>query len=174
MSDLGVEVERDGAAGAGAGEGEADRQRAARAERTAAGLTAEVARLKEANAQLAAEVDGLRTDGALAAAFAAAGVVDLEAAMLMARSRMEKDGGSDAAAVVAAMRKDKAYLFASGAASGAGAGGASAGGAAAMKTAGVKAPRSGAQRVLEDAARQAVASGSRGDVHEYMRRRRRS
>jgi len=139
------------------------RRRAQSAEKTAADLTEEVVRLKEANASLTAEVEGLRTDGALAAALGAAGVVDLEAAMLIARSRMAKEDGCDAAAVVEALRKEKGYLF------GAGSSGAA---TAAMKTAGVK-ERTGGQAAMEDAASRAAASGSRLDVHEYMRRRRR-
>lgn len=138
------------------------RKRAQSAEKEAAGLTEEVSRLREANGRLSAEVAGIRTDGALTTALASAGVVDLEAAMLMARSRMEKEEGLDAAAVVAALRKEKGYLFGSRGASM----------PAAAKTAGIKEKGAAGQKVLEDSARQAAASGSRVDVHEYMRRRR--
>jgi len=137
------------------------RKRAQSAEKEAAGLTEEVSRLREANGRLSAEVEELRTDGALTAAFVSAGVVDLEAAMLMARSRMEKEEGLDATAVAEALRKEKGYLF-----------GARSGPTASGKTAGVKEKGAVGPRVLEDAARQAAASGSRVDVHEYMRRRR--
>ncbi len=137
------------------------RKRAQSAEKEAAGLTDEVARLRRTNEELSAEVRMLQADAALATALVAAGVIDLEAATLMARSRMDKEGNQDPTAVVAALQKEKAWLFRPAAAT-----------PAAARTAGIREPRPNAQKMLEDAARQAAASGSRADVHEYMRRRR--
>jgi len=137
------------------------RRRAQSAEKEAAVLAEEVSRLKEAKAGLEGEVGRLKADGALADALVAAGAADLEAAMLVARARMEQEGEQDAAAVVEALRKEKGYLFE--------ARGSSAPGA--LKTAGVRRGRSDGQ-IADEAARRAAASGSRADVHEYMRRRR--
>jgi hypothetical protein len=74
---------------------------------------------------------------------------------------MENGEEKEIASVVELLKSEKSYLF-----------GGQAHQKAASKTAGVKEKESGGQRVLEKTARQAAVSGSRADVHEYMRIRR--
>ena len=90
---------------------------------------------------------------------AAAGSVDLEAAVLMAKVRMT--AGSDVGSVVEQLQKEKSYLFEP-----------LETGMIASRTTGVKERQSGGRRVLENAARRAATSGSRADVQEYLKVRR--
>ncbi|MGA2915812.1 MAG: hypothetical protein ABSE89_07275 [Sedimentisphaerales bacterium] len=93
---------------------------------------------------------------------ASAGVRDLEAAVIIGRARLEDDKKATAAEVVEQLRKEKSYLFSESAIT------ASAG----AKTSGVKDKLSGAASVLERAAKKAANSGSRTDLQEYLRARR--
>ena len=138
------------------------RKRAQGAEKEASDMAKEAKQLRELNEKLTGELEAMRTDHELMRTLSSAGAVDLEAAVLIARSRMADGEEKEIAPVVELLRQEKSYLF---------------GGPprreVASKTAGVKEKESGGQRVLEGRAKKAAASGSRADVHEYMRSRRR-
>jgi hypothetical protein len=69
--------------------------------------------------------------------------------------------GQDVDSVIDQLRKEKAYLFADMESA-----------MASSRTAGVKQRTGGGRAVLENSAKRAAVSGSRTDVHDYMRVRR--
>lgn len=137
------------------------RKRAQGAEQAAAELGEQVRDLKAANEKLSGELSGMKVDQELSRKLEAAGVCDVEAAILIAKDRMGKQADAGVDGVIEQMRKEKGYLFDE-----------KEGSVSVLKTAGVKENMSGGQRVLESAGKKAVASGSRVDLHEYMRMRR--
>jgi len=137
------------------------RKRAQGAEKEAADLAEEAKQLRELNEELTGDLEAMRTDHELMRALSSAGAVDLEAAVLIAKSRLANGEEKEIASVVESLRQEKFSLF-----------GGQARRKSTSKSAWVKEKESGGQRVLENTARQAAVSGSRADVHEYMRIRR--
>lgn len=137
------------------------RKRAQSAEQEAVDLGEQVRELKTANEKMAGELSGMKLDHELSRKLGAAGVCDVEAAVLIAKDRMRDQEDAEVDSVIEQMRKEKGYLFS-----------AKEERVSALKTAGVKENLSGGQRVLENVGRKAAASGSRVDLHEYMRARR--
>ncbi|PKL46811.1 MAG: hypothetical protein CVV39_06680 [Planctomycetes bacterium HGW-Planctomycetes-1] len=115
---------------------------------------AEVERLNQNLSQMTMErqlIDGL----------VSAGVRDLDAAVIIGRTKLENDKETTAADIVEQLRKEKGYLFNDAAAA-----------VASPKTSGVKDKLSGTRGTLERAAKKAANSGSRADLQEYLRARR--
>lgn len=136
------------------------RKRAQSAERQAAGLEQQLKLSREKNEELSGQLDKLKLEQKVAASLIKAGVKDMEAAVLITNARMESEG-EDVDSVIDQLKKEKGYLFADIETS-----------TAASRTAGVKQRTGGAQAVLENSAKRAAVSGSRTDVHDYMRVRR--
>jgi hypothetical protein len=107
------------------------------------------------------DLDDLQIEQKLTHKLAAAGAVDLEAAVLMAKARMEGKSRADIDGCVAQLRKEKAYLF-----------GGSTETAASRKTAGAKDRTTTSQTALEQAATKAAKTGSRADLQHYLKLRR--
>ena len=142
------------------------RKRAQSAEKEAAAAKQQLQESVSGSEVLAEQLDEMKVDRKLSEMLTEAGVCDLEAAVLLARARLkdcEGVEGGDVESVVERLRKEKRYLFVERDEVAVGVG---------MKTSGVKDGRSGGRRVLEGAATKAAVSGSRNDVHEYMRTRR--
>ena len=137
------------------------RKRAQSAEQEAVDLGEQVRELKAVNEKLDGELSGMKLDHELAKKLVSAGVCDVDAAVLIAKDRMRDQEDAEVDGVIEQMRKEKGYLF-----------GAREGSVSALKTAGVRENLSGGQRVLENVGQKAAASGSRVDLHEYMRARR--
>ncbi|MCU0918262.1 MAG: hypothetical protein MUC88_27410 [Planctomycetes bacterium] len=120
--------------------------------------------LTEANeriARLSRDLDDLRTEQRLVHKLAAAGVVDLETAVLVAQARTNGGDPAQIDACIAQLRKDKAYLF-----------GPPADPATARRTAGVKDRTTPGGTALQQAATKAARTGSRADLLQYLRLRR--
>jgi hypothetical protein len=92
---------------------------------------------------------------------AAAGAVDLETAVLIAKAKIETEMEADLDGVIEQLKKEKQYLFA-------GTGAA----ATAKKTAGAKDRMQNSQTILERAAKKAATTGNRTDLQEYLKLRR--
>ena len=142
------------------------RKRAQSAEKKLEVLVEQLAQAQTQTAQLSEQLNSAQAEQKLLRQLAAAGAVDLETAVLLAKERMAKarvEGQSqaDAAGVIEQLKKEKHYLF----------GGAGAG-AAPAKTAGAKDRLASNETILERAAKRAATSGSRTDLHEYLRLRR--
>jgi len=120
--------------------------------------------LAQANARIAQmsdELDGLQIEQKLTHKLAAAGAIDLEAAVLVARARIEGRTEADIDNCVTRVRKEKAYLF-----------GGSTPVAAPRKTAAAKDRVTSNQTALEQAAKKAARTGRRTDLLRYLNLRR--
>lgn len=122
-----------------------------------AALAAQLAQANERIARMSEELTGLQVEQKLAHRLAAAGAVDLEAAVLVARSRIEGKTEADIDGCVAQLRKEKGYLF-----------GATGPLVVPRKTATIKDRATHNQAVLEQAAKQAARTGSRVDLQRYL------
>jgi hypothetical protein len=138
------------------------RRRAQTAEKQNETLSGELAKAKSEAANMAEELKGVRTERELMGKLSAAGAVDLEAAVVLAKARLGASEEAEVDKVVEALRKEKGYLFA----------GLAEGSFSARKTAGAKERGSGNQTVLERSAKRAAATGRRADLQEYLKLRR--
>ena len=137
------------------------RRRARSAERKAAALEEEVAQTKSQNERLSEKVSRIEMESELVAKLISAGASDLEAAVSVAKSRMEGREDSDVDEVIEQLRREKEHLFA-----GAGSH------LSPLKTSGARQKNLSGQSVIERAARRAAKSGHRGDLLEYLKLRR--
>jgi hypothetical protein len=127
----------------------------------AANLAEQLARANERIAQVSEELGGLQIEQKLTHKLAAAGAIDLEAAVLVARARIEGKAEADIDNCVARLKKEKGYLF---------------GGPSQVvvprKTAPAKDRVTQNQAALEQAAKRAAKTGSRVDLQRYLMLRR--
>ena len=138
------------------------RKRAQSAEKRVDELGQELATSRKKSEQLNERLKDVSFEQELVTKLTSAGAGDIEAAVLMARARMDdsaQEVGVDS--VVERLIKEKGYLFEGRQA-----------GPVAGKTAGVKDRKPSGQGVLERAAKRAATSGNRTDVQEYLRVRR--
>jgi len=135
------------------------RKRAQSAEKKAESLAEELAATKAQTSNLSQQLNDLQLEQQLMRKLAAAGAVDLEAAVVIAKARM--DGHADMNAVVEQLRNEKQYLFV--------------GTTTALptsKTASVRQRMQNTQAILERAAKRAATTGTRRDLQEYLKLRR--
>jgi hypothetical protein len=137
------------------------RRRAQSAEKKAESLAEELAAAKAQATSLSQQLNDLQVEQQLIRKLAAAGAVDLETAVLIAKARIQGQDKADVNGVVEQLRKEKEYLF----------GGATAA-VGARKTASAKERMQNGQTILERAAKRAATSGSRRDLQEYLKLRR--
>lgn len=137
------------------------RRRAQSAEKKAESLAEELAAAKAQATSLSQQLNDLQVEQQLIRKLAAAGAVDLETAVLIAKARMQGQDKPDVNGLVEQLRKEKEYLFA----------GANAV-VGARKTASAKERMQNSQTILERAAKRAATSGSRRDLQEYLKLRR--
>jgi len=110
---------------------------------------------------MAEELNGIRSEQELTRRLASSGVVDLEAAVLIAKAKMEDQPEADADGVIEQLRREKQYLFAdSGRVAGA------------KKTSGARERVQDSGTILERAAKKAATTGNRADLQEYLKLRR--
>jgi len=137
------------------------RKRAQGAEKKVEALAEELAEAKTQAAKMSKQLRNVQTEQKLMRKLAAAGALDLEAAVLIAKARMEDEPEADLDGVIEQLRKEKQYLFTD------------AGRAAtAKKTAGAKERVANSQAVLDTAAKRAATTGNRTDLQKYLRLRR--
>jgi hypothetical protein len=123
----------------------------------------QLTRANEKIAQMSRDLDALQMEQKLTHKLVAAGAVDLETAVLVARARMDGKAPAEMDACVAQLRKEKAYLF-----------GGPTESSGPRKTAPVKDRGSVSATALEQAAQKAALTGSRADLHHYLKLRRRT
>ena len=138
------------------------RKRAQSAEKKAETLTQALAEAKSQAAKMAEELNDIQLEQKLTRKLAAAGTVDLETAMLIAKAKIEGQNEADLDGVIEQLKKEKQYLFA----------GNEGGTATAKKTAGAKDRMTNSQTILERAAKKAATTGNRTDLQEYLKLRR--
>jgi len=138
------------------------RKRAQSAEKQAQELADQLARANERLVQMSDQMDTLHLDRKLTRQLTAAGAIDLEAAALVAKSRMaDKGADSDIGECVEQLRTEKPYLF-----------GRSSEAATSRKTAGAKDRVAQNRTALQQAAAKAARTGQRADLQAYLKLRR--
>ena len=135
-------------------------RRAQNAEKRVEEIAVELAEARTEASRLVEELKATQKEQELMKRLTAEGTKDLEAAVLIAKARLAGTDNTDIGGVVEQLKKEKQYLF-----------GEKTSGSVAVRTSPAKEQRSGAG-VLERAAKRAAGTGSRGDLQEYMRRRR--
>jgi hypothetical protein len=136
------------------------RKRAQSAEKKAETLAEELAQAKTQISEMNEQLSNIQLEQKLVKKLSAAGVVDLETAVLVAKTRLTKGDEADLDGCVEQLKKEKQHLFGSGNA------------ATSKKTSGVRDRQVNAQSGLERAAKRAAKSGSRTDLQEYLKLRR--
>ena len=137
------------------------RKRAQSAEKKAENLAEQLAEANGKVARMSRDLDELQIEQKLTHRLAAAGVTDLEAAVLLAKARMKGAVDGDVDACLEQLKKEKGYLF-----------GGSANTVTSRKTAGAKDRTTHSPTTLERAAGRAARTGHRTDLQEYLRLRR--
>jgi hypothetical protein len=140
------------------------RKRAQSAEKKVEDLTEQLAQAKSQVTKISERLSDIEAEQKLTSKLAAAGSVDLETAVLLAKARMEGQTNADLDSVVEQLKKEKQYLF-----------GGTTATVTAKKTAGAKESAYGGtnnQTVLERAAKKAATTGNRTDLQEYLKLRR--
>jgi hypothetical protein len=137
------------------------RKRAQSAEKRVEALTEQLAEAKSQVTTMSEQLSNIQVEQKLTRKLAAAGTVDLETAVLLAKARMEGQTEADLDGVIEQLKKEKQYLF-----------GSVSGAVTAKKTAGAKERMTNNQTVLERAAKKAATTGNRTDLQEYLKLRR--
>ncbi|MBW8000654.1 MAG: hypothetical protein FVQ80_01355 [Planctomycetes bacterium] len=141
------------------------RKRAQAAEKSNETLTEQLAKVQEQITEMKEQFGDIENEQKLTHKLVASGVVDLEAALLLAKTRMKGASDVDFDDVIENLRQEKQYLF----------DGAKSSGrinAASKRTAGVKDGIQGSESALERLGKKAATSGNRTDLHEYLKLRR--
>lgn len=138
------------------------RKRAQSAEKKAETLAEQLAKAKSEAKKMAEQLSNVRFEQELTRKLAAAGTVDIETAVLLAKARIKDEAEVDLESVVEQLKREKQYLFA----------GNSDGTLTAKRTAGVKDRMQNSQTILGRAAKKAATTGNRTDLQEYLRLRR--
>ncbi len=137
------------------------RKRAQSAEKKSESLAEQLTEANQKIGRLEQDLTDLQTEQKLIRKLAAAGAADLEAAVLVAKTRMEGKPEADIDACIEQLRREKAYLF-----------GGSMETSPLRKTAGAKDRARQPQMALEQAAKKAARTGSRADLQHYLKLRR--
>ena len=139
------------------------RKRAQGAEKLNETLAEQLAQAKIEAAKAAEQLNEAQMEQKLMRRLASAGAVDLETAVLIARSRMVDGVKPDIDSVVEQLKKEKRYLFAVDS---------DKAGFAVSRTAGAKDRVRDGRGAIEKAAKRAAMTGNRADLQEYLKMRR--
>jgi len=128
-------------------------------------LAEQLAQANERLARVSEELDGLQIEQRLTHKLAAAGAIDLEAAVLVAKARVEGKSEAQIDSCIARLKKEKEYLFE-------GSGEPHTPVAVPRRTASLKERATHHQAALEQAAAKATKTGRRIDLMRYLELRR--
>jgi hypothetical protein len=142
------------------------RKRAQSAEKRAELLGEQLTATNQKASELSEQLNGLRAEQKLTHRLAAAGAVDLETAVLIAKARLQGNAQADVDDIVNQLKKEKQYLFNAKPFDDAGET------VTPVKTAGAKERMSHSQSALEGAAKKAARTGNRADLQQYLKLRR--
>jgi len=127
------------------------RKRAQSAEKELESLAEQLAQAKSEATKMADQLSDIQVEQKLTRKLVAAGTVDLETAVLIAKAKVEGQAQADLDGAIEQLKKEKQYLFTG-----------SSGAVTAKKTAGAK------DRIQKKAA----TTGNRTDLQEYLKLRR--
>jgi hypothetical protein len=139
------------------------RKRAQAAEGKLSELNEELAAERCEKDSLRSELETVRDEQELISKLSEAGAEDIEAAVLLAKKRLSEDESGDIDGCIAELCREKGYLFKGRAAA-----------KLSVKTAGARSREDGVVSSAARAAKQASVTGSRRDVQEYLRLRRKT
>jgi len=139
------------------------RKRAQSAESKAELLAEELAQVKSEASQVREQLNDIKLEQQLMRKLSAAGAVDLEAAVLLVKSRIKCQGETELDGCVEQLKQEKQYLFSDGSVTAR---------SAAKKTSAAKQRHLSSQGTLEMAAKRASDTGNRADLQKYLRLRR--
>jgi len=137
------------------------RKRAQSAEKKIEELTEQLEQAKQQSTEIAGQLENIKAEQELTQKLIAAGSIDIESALLVARERIKNQEQTDVDEVVEQLKKDKQFLFRG-----------SEDIVKAEKTAGAKERSGNVYTILARAAQKAATSGSRKDLQEYLKLRR--
>lgn len=137
------------------------RKRAQSAEKKVEVLAEQLAEAKAQAKAVSEQLDDVRLQQKLMRKLAAAGTVDLETAVLIAKAKMAGDKDADLDGVIEQLKKQKQYLFAGSSPT-----------VTTKKTAAAKDRLQNSQTILERAAKKAATTGNRTDLQQYLKLRR--
>ena len=137
------------------------RKRAQSAESQMSELSEELNKANLTAQSLSKELENVRLENSLISKLINAGATDLEAAILLAKKRLDACESKDINVVIEQLINEKEHLFVPRQAS-----------VAALPSSGAKQRNENSRKSLEKIAQRASSSGSRVDVQEYMRARR--
>ena len=138
------------------------RKRAQSAEKKVETLAEQLAEAKSQTREMAEQLSSIEVEQKLIRKLAAAGVIDLETAVLVAKVRVEGSEKADLDGVIEQLKKEKQYLF----------GKNSDAVVTTRRTAGAKDRMTNNQTILERTAKKAATTGNRTDLQEYLKLRR--
>ncbi|HUU18721.1 MAG TPA: hypothetical protein VMW72_16345 [Sedimentisphaerales bacterium] len=145
------------------------RKRAQSAEKKVEALTEQLVEAKSQLTTMSEQLSNIQAEQKLTRKLAAAGTVDMETAVLLAKAKMEGQTEADLDGVIEQLKNEKQYLFTpllsfeSKKGSGT---------VRTKKTAGAKERMTNNQTVLERSAKKAATTGNRTDLQEYLKLRR--
>ena len=137
------------------------RKRAQSAEKKAEVLSEQLTQAKSQTTKLSEQLQDIQTEQKLSSKLSAAGTIDMETAVLIAKARLNGCDNADLDGVVEQLKKEKQYLFAGDTST-----------VKIPKTAGPRQRTTNSQTALERAAKKAATTGNRTDLQEYLRLRR--
>jgi len=140
------------------------RKRAQSAEKKVESLMEQLAEAKSQIATMSEQLSDIQTEQKLTRKLAAAGTVDMETAVLLAKAKMEGQTEADLDGVIEQLKNEKQYLFGNVGRT-----------VRTKKTAGARESAYGGtnnQTILERAAKKAATTGNRTDLQEYLKLRR--
>jgi uncharacterized protein YhaN len=138
------------------------RKRAQSAEKKLETLSEQLAQAKEQTTKLTGQLNSIRSEQELMRRLSAEATVDLEAAVIIAKAKMQGKDDADLNELIKQIKKEKPYLFYNN----------SMEAAATQKTAAAKERLPNSRSVLERAAKKAATTGNRTDLQEYLKLRR--
>ena len=137
------------------------RKRAQSAEKKVEELAEQLSQSQKQASNLSEQLNDIRSEQKLTNKLIAAGTVDVESALLLAKVRMSEREDVDVDDLIEQLKKDKQYLFKNSGVN-----------VTSTRTSGAKDRTSDVRTVLSRAAKKAAASGSRSDLQEYLKARR--
>lgn len=138
------------------------RKRAQSAEKKLETLSEQLTLAKEQTTKLSEQLSNIQSEQELMRRLSAEATVDLEAAVLIAKAKMQGKDDTDLDSLIEQIKKEKPYLFYENNRTT----------SAAQKTAAAKERLPNSQSVLERAAKKAATTGNRDDLQEYLKLRR--
>lgn len=140
------------------------RKRAQSAEKKVEALVEQLVEAKSQITTMSEQLSNIQAEQKLTRKLAAAGTVDMETAVLLAKAKMEGQTEADLDGVIEQLKNEKQYLFGSVSRT-----------VRTKKTAGARESAYGGtnnQTILERAAKKAATTGNRTDLQEYLKLRR--